>query len=304
LAARLFDWKKALVSVRPETFTAWHRRGFKLFWRWKSRPIGRPKIPKDLRQLILGMARDNPTWGQARIAAELLVKLGIKVSPRTVQKYLPEDPISGRRRAAPSQRWMTFVRNHAKVMLACDFFVSVTVHFRMIYVFVIMEVGSRRLLHFNVTSHPTAAWTLQQFREVMDNEHDYRFVIHDRDKIYSQELDLAVRAMGVRILKTPFQSPQANCHCERLVGTLRRSCLDFVIPIHEAHLRQVLKDWKIHYNHARPHASLGPGLPEPGDGLPAPLQKQRHQIPAGYRVSAKPILGGLHHEYRLEKIAA
>ena len=105
---------------------------------------------------------------------------------------------------------MTFVRNHAKGMLACDFFVSVTVRFQIIYVFVMMEVGSRRLVHFNVTSHPTAAWTLQQFREVMDNEQDYRFVIHDRDKIYSQELDLAVRAMGVRILKTPFRSPQAN----------------------------------------------------------------------------------------------
>jgi hypothetical protein len=163
------------------------------------------------------MARDNPTWGQARIAAELRLKLGIQVSPRTVQKYLLENPLDGRRQTVPSQRWMTFVRNHAKGMLACDFFVSVSVRFRFIYVFVVMEVGSRRLVHFNVISHPTAAWTLQQFREVMDNEHDYRFVIHDRDKIYSQELDLAVRAMGVRILKTPFQSPQANCHCERLV---------------------------------------------------------------------------------------
>jgi putative transposase len=217
LASRLFDWKDALISVRPETFVGWHRQGFGLFWRWKSRPIGRPRIPKDLRQLILAMARDNPTWGQARIAAELRLKLGIQVSPRTVQKYLLENPLDGRRQTVPSQRWMTFVRNHAKGMLACDFFVSVSVRFRFIYVFVVMEVGSRRLVHFNVISHPTAAWTLQQFREVMDNEHDYRFVIHDRDKIYSQELDLAVRAMGVRILKTPFQSPQANCHCERLV---------------------------------------------------------------------------------------
>jgi hypothetical protein len=212
LAAILFDWKTALVSVQPETFTRWHRQGFKMFWRWKSRPIGRPRIPKDLRQLILTMARDNPTWGQARIAAELLVKLGIKVSPRTVQKYLPEDPKAGRRQAVPSQRWMTFVRNHAKGILACDFFVSVTVRFHIIYVFVMMEVGSRRLVHFNVTSHPTAAWTLQQFREVMNNEQDYRFVIHDRDTIYSQGLDLSVRAMGVRILKTPFRSPQANAY--------------------------------------------------------------------------------------------
>jgi putative transposase len=304
LAARLFDWKKALISVRPETFIAWHRRGFKLFWRWKSRQIGRPRIPKDLRQLILAMARDNPSWGQARIAAELVLKLGIRLSPRTVQKYLLENPKDGRRQALPSQRWMTFVRNHAKAMVACDFFVSVTVRFQILYVFVVMEVASRRLVHFNVTPHPTAAWTLQQFREVMDNEQDYRFVIHDRDTIYSQDLDLAVRAMGARILKTPFHSPQANSHCERLVGSLRRECLDFLIPINEGHLRGILKDWKTHYCQERPHASLGPGLPEPGEGLPVPLQKTRHQIPAGYRVRAKPIFGGLHHEYRLEKIAA
>jgi putative transposase len=138
----------------------------------------------------------------------------------------------------------------------------------------------------------------------MDNEHDYRFVIHDPDKIYSQELDLAVRAMGMRILKTPFRSPQANSHCERLIGSLRRGCLDFLIPINEGHLRAILKEWKTHYCQGRPHASLGPGLPETGDGLPALLQKQRHQIPTGYRVRTEPILGGLHHEYRLEKIAA
>jgi hypothetical protein len=207
LAARLFDWKEALISVRPQTFTGWHRQGFRLLWRWKSRRIGRPRIPKDLRQLILMMARDNPTWGQARIAAELLLKLGIQVSPRTVQKYLLENPKGGRG-AVPSQRWMTFVRNHAKGMLACDFFVSMTVSFHILYVFVMMEVGSRRILHFNVTSHPTAAWTLQQFREVMDNEQDYRFVIHDRDSIYSQDLDLAVRAMGMRILKTPVATSE------------------------------------------------------------------------------------------------
>jgi putative transposase len=304
LLGTLFDWKQALVSVRPETFTGWHHQGFKLLWRWKSRPLGRPRIPKDLRLLILTMARDNPTWGQARIAAELLLKLGIQVSPRTVQKYLLEDPKAGRRQAVPSQRWMTFVRNHALGMLACDFFVSVTVRFHILYVFIVMEIASRRLVHFNVTSNPTATWTLQQFREVPDNAQDYRFVIDDRDKIYSQDLDLAVRAMGVRILKTPVRSPQANSHCERLVGTLRRSCLDFLIPLSESHLRRVVKEWQIHYNQARPHSSLGPGFPESVNGLPVPLQEQRHQIPEGYRVRARPILGGLHHEYLLDKIAA
>jgi putative transposase len=170
LAARLFDWKEALISIRPETFTRWHRQGFKLFWRWKSQQIGRPRISQELRQLILIIARDNPTWGQARIATELLLKLGIQVSPRTVQKYLLEDPKGGRRQRVPSQRWMTFVRNHAKAIVACDFLVSVSVRFRILYVFLIMEVGTRRLLHFNVTSHPTAAWTLQQFREAIDND--------------------------------------------------------------------------------------------------------------------------------------
>ena len=303
LAAILFNWKEALAAIRPETFTGWHRKGFKLFWRWKSRPVGRPKIPKNLREVIFAMARDNPSWGQERIAAELLLKLGIQVSPRTVRRYLPEDP-KGHLHKVPTQRWMTFVRNHAKAILACDFFVSVTVHFRIIYVFVIMEVGTRRLVHCNVTSHPTAGWTLQQFREAIDNEQDYRFVVHDRDKIYSKELDRSIKAMGVKVLKTPYRSPQANSHCERLIGTLRRGCLDFLIPMNETHLRSILKAWRIHYNQARPHSSLGPGLPQPRRGLPVTVQKQRHQIPEGYRVKAKPILGGLHHEYHLEKIAA
>ena len=159
-------------------------------------------------------------------------------------------------------------------------------------------------MHFNVTSHPTANWTLQQFREAIDNSQDYRFLIHARDSIYSQELDVALRAMGVEVLKTPFRSPQANSHCERLIGSLQRDWLDLSIPINERHLRGILRDWKTHYCQARPHASLGPGLPILGEALLEPRQQQRHQIPQGYRVSAKPILGGLHREYRLEKIAA
>ena len=304
LLGRLFEWKEALRVVRPETFVGWHRKGFKLFWRWKSRQLGRPRISKDLHRLILAMARSNPTWGQARIASELQVKLGIQVSPRTIQKYLLQDPNGGRRQPVPSQRWMTFVRNHAQAMLACDFFVSVTARFRVVYVFVIMEVGSRRLVHFNVTSHPTAEWTLQQFREAIDSERDYRFLIHDRDKIYSKELDRSVRAFGVRVLKTPYRSPQANSYCERLIGSIRRECLDFLIPISERHLRRILRAWKTHYNQGRPHSSLGPGLPEPRQNLPAAIQKHRHHLPKGYGVKAEPILGGLHHDYILKKTAA
>ena len=166
-----------------------------------------------------------------------------------------------------------------------------------------MEVGTRRIAHFNVTKHPTAEWTLQQFRELMTGEQPYRFVLHDRDRIYSSELDSAVKSMGVSILKTPFRAPQANAYCERLIGTARRECLDYLIPLHEKHLRRILKSWVTHYNRGRPHASLGPGLPEPGVGI---LAKRGcgHCLPAGHRVVSKPILGGLHHEYRLERVAA
>ena len=168
LLSRLFAWQNALVNVKPETFLGWHRKGFRLLWRWKSRPRGRPRVPGRLQELIFKMARENPTWGEERIAAELLLKLGIRVSPRTVRRYMPIDTGPGKR--VPSQRWMTFVRNHAQAILACDFFVVVTARFRVLYVFVVMEVGTRKIAHFNVTAHPTAAWTLQQFREVITGE--------------------------------------------------------------------------------------------------------------------------------------
>ena len=178
--ARWFDWRQALVLVQPATLIRWHRQGFRLFWRWKSRP-GRPPIPADLQALIRRMARDNPTWGKERIANELLLKLGLRVSPRTVRKYMPKRPDHGRGHRATSQRWRTFVRNHAQAIIACDFCVVVTATFRLLYVFVLMEHATRRILHFNVTAHPTAPWTLQQLREAIPADHGYRFLLHDRD---------------------------------------------------------------------------------------------------------------------------
>jgi len=264
LLSWLFAWRDTLIIVKPETFLGWHRRGFRLLWRWKSRPRGRPRLPEEIQKLIRRMAQENPTWGEGRIAAELLLKLHIRVSPRTVRRYMPLD--SGPRKRVPSQRWMTFVRNHARVILACDFFIVVTASFRVLYVFVLMEVGTRRIAHFNVTAHPTAAWTLQQFREVITGEQPRRFLIHDRDSIYSSELDFALQAMDLRVLKTPFQAPQANAFCERAIGTMRRECLDFLIPLNERHLRGLLKEWVTHYNRGRPHSSLGPGIPDLGFG--------------------------------------
>jgi putative transposase len=302
LLARVFAWRDALLIVQPATLIRWHRQAFRLLWRWRSRGLGRPRIPLDLRRLIRTMAQDNPTWGERRIAAELLVKLGLRVSPRTVRRYMPTGT-GGTRRGATSHRWRTFLRNHASVLLASDFCVVVTARFRVVYVFVVMEIGSRQLVHVNVTGHPTAAWTLQQFREVLAEPHAYRFVLHDRDRIYSPWLDAAITAMGVRVLRTPVQSPVANAVCERLLGSLRRECLDFLIPLTENQLLRILKVWMTHYNRGRPHASLGPGIPHPPAGLPAtPLIGRR--LPSDSRVVARSILGGLHHEYGLEKVAA
>jgi len=301
--ARWFDWRQALAVVQPATFTRWHRQGFRLFWRWKSTP-GRPPIPPDLQALIRRMACENSTWGEERIANELLLKLGLQVSPRTVRNYMPTrlDRTPGHR--VPSQRWRTFVRNHAQAIVACDFCVVVTATFRLLYVFVLMEHATRRILHVNVTAHPTAAWTMQQLREAIPVDHTYRFLLHDRDSIFSQQLDQRIRHLGLRVLKTPPQSPQANALCERLIGTLRQECLDFMMPLTENHLRRLLKAWVPHYNTGRPHMSLGPGIPQPPVSLPAPLQTHRHRLPPHVRVIARSILGGLQHEYGLEDQAA
>ena len=232
--SRLFEWRSALVVVRPQTLIRWHRAGFRLFWKWKSRP-GRPPIPVQLRELIRRMARENPLWGQERIANELLVKLGIQISPRTVRKYLPKPPM-GRPRG--DQRWSTFLRNHAQAIVACDFFVSATSTFRLLYVLVVMEHRSRRLIHCNVTAHPTAAWTRQQLREALGFDSRYGYLIHDRDSIFSAELNASVGGLGLRVLKTPPRCPMANAICERVIGTIRRECLDWLIPLSEAHLRR------------------------------------------------------------------
>jgi transposase InsO family protein len=188
-------------------------------------------------------------------------------------------------------------------VLACDFFVTVTAGFRMLYVFVVLEVGTLRILHWNVTDHPTAAWTAQQFRMVVTGEPWYRFVIHDHDSIYSENVDLTIVAMGLTALKTPVRAPQANASCERLIGTIRRECLDFVIPLNERHVRWVLVEWVAHYNRGRPHASLGAGIPDPADGCVA-VSSRHHPICDRYRIVTKPVLVGLHHEYRLEVLAA
>jgi len=297
LWTRLCNWRSCLTVVRPQTVLRWHRAGWRLFWRLKSRP-GRPMIPADLRRLIRRMASENPTWGQERIANELLLKLGIRISPRTVRKYMPK-PAPGRPRG--DQRWSTFLRNHAQAIVACDFLVAITATFRQIYVFVVMHHSSRRLLHFNITKHPTADWTLQQLRHTFGPDDAFHYLLHDRDSIFSEGLNRSIEAFGLRVLRSPPRSPKANALCERLIGTIRRECLDWLIPISENHLRAALRTWAMHYNRGRPHMRLGPGIPDPPEHRTLLMKPKRsqHRLDAPAHLLVKSVLGGLHHEYDL-----
>jgi putative transposase len=303
LLGRWFDWRSALAVVTPKTFIRWHRKGFQLFWRWKCQS-GRPRIPPHLQRLIRKMACDNSSWGQERIANELLLKLGLRVSPRTIRRYLPKLPTTPVGKPRGDQRWSTFLRNHAHATIACDFCIVSTITFRILYVFVVMEHLSRRIIHASVTAHPTAAWTLQQLREAIPSDHAYRFIIHDRDAIFSTDLAASVTGFGLNVIRTPVRSPKANSLCERVIGTLRRDCLDWIIPLTEEHIRNTLMSWLPHYNRGRPHSSLGPGIPDPAPGFPVRLQRHRHLFDQSTRIVAGPVLNGLHHEYSLMARAA
>jgi putative transposase len=194
---------------------------------------------------------------------------------------------------------------NAKAILACDFFVAVTATFRMLYVFVVIEHGTRRLAHVSVTANPSADWTLQQLRAVVGDEGAHQYLIHDRDKIFSKHLDDSIRALGMAVLRSPVASPKANSICERVIGTIRRECLDWMIPLSEAHLRSILKSWVGHYNRGRPHSMWAPGVPDPPRGAAVvPKSESRHRVAAGALVLAKSVLAGLHHEYSIAAASA
>ena len=199
---------------------------------------------------------------------------------------------------------MSFVRNHAHAFVAADFLTVFTERFQLLFVLVILDIHSRRILRVNVTPHPTPTWVSQQFREALPVEHPYRFVLLDRDILFSPEVRQCIEHLGVEVLQTPARAPKANAFCERLVGTLRRECLDFLIPLSEIHARRALFAFRDFYNRARPHASLGPGVPEPSEKLPAPPSEHRHRLPGDSRIVSIPVLGGIHHDYRLVRDAA
>jgi len=244
---RLFpDVRGALAIVKPDTVIRWHRAGFRAYWRWKSRTRGgRPKVPSDIRQLIRDMSLANPLWGAPRIHGELL-KLGIDVGQTSVAKYM------ARRRRPPSQGWTTFLRNHADGIVAMDLFVVPTISFRLLYGLLILRHDRRRILWLGVTAHPTAEWIAHQLTEACGWETAPEYLIHDRDRAYGEVFTWRVRAMGIRDRPTSPRSPWQNAYAERLIGSIRRECVDHVVVLGERHLRHVLLSYMKYFNEA-PH---------------------------------------------------
>jgi len=274
-------WRSALTLVQPETVVNWHRQGFKLYWRWKSRKKpGRPQLDRKIRDLIHRMSRENPTWGAPRILSELLL-LGHSVVESTVAKYMV------RERKPPSQTWRTFLVNHAGQIAAVDFFTVPTVTFRILYVFVVLRHERRRVIHFNVTTNPTARWTAQQVVEAFPFEKTPRFLLRDRDGIYGQDFRDRVESMGIEEVITAPRSPWQNPYVERLIGSIRRECLDHMIVFGQGHLQRILAKYFEYYHDARAHLSLDRNSPIPRPVCP----------PDQGKMVAKAYLGGLHHRY-------
>ena len=276
------NWRSALVIVQPETVVAWHRKGFRLFWTWKVRhgQSGRPAVACEVRDLIRRMCRENPTWGAPRIHGELL-KLGINIGETSVSKYMV------RCRKPPCQTWRTFLENHVSQLVSVDFFTVPTIRFHVLYVFLILAHDRRRIVHFNVTSHPTAEWTGQQLRNAFPFDQSPRYLLRDRDAIFGQDFRDQVRDMGIEeVLSTP-RSPWQRAYVERVIGSIRRECLDHLIVFDESSLRRILASYFDYYHRSRTHLSLRKDSPEP-----RPIQ-----IPEIGPVVGAPQVGGLHHRY-------
>ena len=274
------EWRAALVIVKPETVLAWHRRGCRLFWTWKSRRrLGRPTVPPDIRALIRRMSEANPLWGAPRIHGELL-KLGIDISQASVAKYMV------RRRRPPSQTWRTFLANHLGQLMAADFFVVPTATCHLLFVLVILGHERRRIVHVAVTEHPTAAWTAQQLRDAFPWDEAPRFLIRDRDHAFDG-WGATAKAMGIHEVLTAPRSPWQNAYAERFIGSVRRECLDHVIVLSAAGLRRVLQGYVEYYTTSRTHLALNKDTPFPRPVAP----------PAAGRVVAIPQVGGLHQRY-------
>jgi putative transposase len=276
------DWRSALAIVQPETVVAWHRAGFRLFWTWKVRrgQTGRPLISREVRDLIRKMCRENPAWGAPRIHGEL-IKLGIQIGETSVGKYMV------RWRKPPSQTWRTFLDNHLQQLVSIDFFTVPTLRFQVLYVFLVLAHDRRRIVHFNVTSHPTAEWTGQQLREAFPFDQVPGYLLRDRDAIFGAEFRQQVTDMGIHEVLSAPRSPWQRAYIERVIGSIRRECLDQLVVFNEVSLRRTLHSYFEYYHNSRTHLSLAKDSPEP-----RPIQP----VEMG-RVVAVPQVGGLHHRY-------
>ena len=280
------DWRHHLVVVTPDTVIRWHRAGWRLYWRWRSRSRGgRPRLTPEVQELIARMSRDNPLWGSERIRGELL-KLGIAASNRSIRRYRWPRPAR-----PPSQRWRTFLTNHAHAIWAADLLVVQTLTFKTLYVLLFIAHGRRELVHLAVTAHPTAAWVWRQLVEATPWDRRPKHLIRDRDRVYGGDFRQRAAALGIETVLTPVRAPRANAVAERVIGTLRRECLDHVIPLGESHLRAVLAEYADYYNRDRPHRTLHLETPRPRE---RPRAGPRLVAPS---IRARPVLGGLHHVY-------
>src|SRR6202048_901580 len=270
---------KVVTIVQPETLVRWHRAGFRRHWRWKTRSRGGgPQIDLELRTVIRQMSMENLLWGAPRIHGELL-KLGFSVAQSTVATYMVK------RRGPPSQGWRTFLRNHAPDIAAMDLFVVPTIGFKLLYGFMIVRLDRRNLVWISVTTHPTAAGGARQITEAFPWNEDPRYLVRDRDRIYGAVVTRRLRAMGIRDKPTAPASPWQNGFAERLIGSIRRECLDHIVVLGEEHPRRILKNYAAYYNGVRTHRSLNKDAP-----ISRPVQ--RFDV-----ISSHAILGGLHHHY-------
>lgn len=275
------NWKSALFVVKPETVVGWHKKGFKYYWRYKSRRAGRPHIDWDLIKLIRQLQKENPLWSAQRIQGEL-TKLGYSVCDNTVAKYMRKP------KAGPDQRqrWQTFLKNHTKHIVAIDFLVVRTLCFKAIYVFIAISHDRRTILHFGVSSRPHSQWAIQQLGETFAFDDTTKYVIRDNDKIFSNDFKRHIKRFGLKDTPTAPHSPWQNPIAERVMGTLRRECLNHMIILNEKHLHSALSEFVEYYNNSRTHMSLNKDSP-----VSRPVQTKG-------RIIKTPILGGLHHTYR------
>ncbi|MGB5495464.1 MAG: integrase core domain-containing protein [Sedimenticolaceae bacterium] len=271
-----------LHAFDPDTVVRWHREGFRRYWRWKSRHrhAGRPPVDREIRSLIHEMQSTNAGWGAPRIHGELL-KLGIEISQATVSKYMARHP------KPPSQTWRTFLENHVADLASMDFFTIPTATFRILYVFIVLRHDRREIVHFNVTEHPTAQWTAQQIVEAFPFDTAPGYLLHDRDSIYRDAVRRRIKSLGIDEVITARRSPWQNPFVERVIGSIRRDCLNHVIVLNERHLRRILGDYFGYYHCCRTHLSLSKDSPKPRTIHP----------PDSGKVTALPLVGGLHHRY-------